>query len=161
MRGIHWRVGGWCLWVVWFTYIYVDTFMSVTAPNSWKQHQRNRLTEHEESASLWCHIYIWAVHRHAISHINPWLGRPVGELRPFAVCPFCNIQYNEFARYATGDWPLVNVFPLVYFCVAVSLKGLYHHSVSWRTEPCVRVSATPRPASLLTKRRLGYHWLFN
>ena len=48
------------------------------------------------------------------------------------------MQHYYHARYPTGDWHLAWMFSLVYFSVEVCLEGVFPHSVSIWSGPCVR-----------------------
>ena len=52
--------------------------------------------------------------------------------------PVTDMQHYYHARYPTDDWHLACMFSLVYFSVEVCLVGVFPHSVSIWSDPCVR-----------------------
>ena len=55
------------------------------------------------------------------------------------ICPpVTDMQHHYHARYPTDDWHLTCMFSLVYFSVEVCLVGVFPHSVSIWSDPCVR-----------------------
>ena len=58
------------------------------------------------------------------------------------------------ARHQTDDWQPAYIFSLVYLPVEVCLVGVFHHSVSTRQDPCVRVQA-PLTLASPSRNRTG------
>ena len=55
------------------------------------------------------------------------------------ICPpVTDMRHYYQARYPTDDWHLACMFSLVYFSVEVCLVGVFLHSVSIWSDPCVR-----------------------
>ena len=79
-------------------------------------------------------IFLWSCDMAGLLHgtIVSWWYLP--RIWP----PVTDMQHYYHARYSTDDWHLACMFSLVYFSVEVCLVGVFPHSVSIWSHPCIR-----------------------